>query len=114
MSGGDKPDLVARFEGMLAAGRDGALVRYGLGIEYLKRGDVETALVHLKNALEQDPGYSAAWKQYAGALAQAGQDAEALEAYRRGIEVAEGKGDMQAAKEMRVFLRRLHKQGAGS
>jgi hypothetical protein len=34
---------------------------------------------------------------------------EAVESYLRGIEVAEAKGDIQAAKEMRVFLNRLKK-----
>jgi hypothetical protein len=32
---------------------------------------------------------------------------EAADAYRRGIEVAERRGDQQAAKEMRVFLKRI-------
>jgi hypothetical protein len=35
---------------------------------------------------------------------------EALAAYRRGIAVAERKGDKQAAKEMTVFARRIEKQ----
>jgi hypothetical protein len=32
-----------------------------------------------------------------------------MEAYRRGIEIAEDKGDIQSAKEMRVFLKRQMK-----
>ena len=35
---------------------------------------------------------------------------DALDAYRRGIEVAERRGDKQAAKEMTVFAQRLEKQ----
>jgi hypothetical protein len=34
---------------------------------------------------------------------------EAIEAYTRGIQAAEEKGDKQAAKEMQVFKRRLEK-----
>ena len=59
--------------------------------------------------MAHDPGYSAAWKVYGRALAEAGRAEEAIEAYRRGIEAAESKGDIQAAKEMRVFRRRLEK-----
>ena len=38
-----------------------------------------------------------------------GQTRSAIEAYRRGIDAAQSKGDIQAAKEMRVFRRRLEK-----
>ena len=59
------------------------------------------------DAMNPDPDYSAAWKLYGKALTQAGRLDEARAAYGRGIEVAERKGDKQAAKEMRVFARRL-------
>jgi len=42
-------------------------------------------------------------------LEKSGLAAEALEAYRRGIEAAHTKGDKQAEKEMTVFMRRLEK-----
>ena len=48
--------------------------------------------------------------------ARSGQRSEdALDAYRHGIDVAERRGDKQAAKEMSVFARRLQKliDGAG-
>ena len=89
--------------------RDGALLRFSLGTEYLKGADFETAAAHLAAAVEKDPGYSAAWKFLGNALAQGGRDEEALAAYRKGIEVADKKGDKQAAKEMAVFARRLEK-----
>jgi len=44
------------------------------------------------------------------ALAAAARPAEAQEAYRQGIAAAERKGDVQAAKEMKVFLKRLTPQ----
>ena len=98
-----------RLEKLLASGKDNAVLRFSLGNEYLNSGDAVTACVHLKRALEHDPEYSAAWKAYGKALAQAEQAEEALAAYRRGIEVAEKKGDKQAAKEMAVFARRIEK-----
>jgi cytochrome c-type biogenesis protein CcmH/NrfG len=54
-----------------------------------------------------DPEYSAGWKALGRALTAAGRSADALAAYERGTEVAERRGDRQAAKEMRVFSARL-------
>jgi predicted Zn-dependent protease len=95
------------LEAMLARGQDGALLRFGLGDVCLKSGDAATAAIHLARAVELDPAYSAAWKLYGRALAESGRTTEAAEAYERGIGTAEAHGDLQAAKEMRVFLRRL-------
>jgi predicted Zn-dependent protease len=89
--------------------RDGALLRFSLGNEYLKSADFEHAIAHLEAAVEKDPGYSAAWKLLGRALGESGRTAEALSAYRKGMEVARGKGDLQAAREMAVFVRRLEK-----
>jgi len=101
---------IDKFEAMLAAGRDNALLRYSLGNEYLKQGDAATAAAHLRRAVEHDPKYSAAWKLLGRALADAGSSHDALAAYRQGIAVAEARGDKQAAKEMAVFARRIEKQ----
>jgi len=101
-----------RFEAMLAAGKDNALLRFGLGLHYLNAGDPARAATHLRAAVGQDPDYSAAWKLLGRALAGSGATSEACDAYRAGIEAAVRKGDKQAAKEMTVFLRRLDKQQA--
>lgn len=101
--------LIDNLETMLARGQDNALVRYGLGNEYLTLNEFDKAAVHLRKAVEFDPQYSAAWKSLGKALAAGGQPAEAVEAYEAGIRVADEKGDVQVAKEMRVFLKRLQK-----
>jgi len=106
-------DAAQRFEALLAAGKDGALLRFGLGNEYLKAGDAARAAGHLERAVALDPAYSAAWKLLGKAREQEGREADAMGAYRRGIEAAEKRGDKQAAKEMAVFLRRLEKRAAG-
>ena len=98
---------------LLAQGKDNALLRYTLGNECLKLGRVDAAVAHLKAALAFDPRYSAAWKTLGKAQHESGPLAEALETYRQGIAHAEAKGDIQAAKEMSVFARRIDKQLAG-
>ncbi len=102
-------NIIENLEAMLAQGKDSALLRYGLGSEYLKSRKYDNAVRHLQRAVELDPRYSAAWKQLGKALASARRQPEAMQAYEQGIRVAEDKGDVQAAKEMRVFLKRLQR-----
>lgn len=102
--------MIASLEKLLDGARDGALLRFSLGAEYLKAGNAEAAAGHLRQAVAFDPGYSAAWKLLGKALADGGSAQEALAAYRQGIEVAKSKGDKQAAREMSVFAKRIERQ----
>ncbi len=88
------------------------MLRFSLGGQYLKQDAIDKALEHLEQAVTLDPGYSAAWKLYGKACERAGEAGEAAEAYNRGIEAAEKHGDIQAMKEMQVFLKRLEKSQA--
>jgi len=101
--------VVDNLEALLAKGTDNALLRFGLANEYLKLGQSEQAIGHLRKALAHDPKYSAAWKRLGKTFADTGRTDEAIAAYESGIRAAEEKGDVQAAKEMRVFLKRLQK-----
>ena len=104
--------LISSLEKLIGTPRDGALLRYSLGSEYLKAGELERALGALREAVKRDPDYSAAWKRLGRALADAGHDAEALAAWQSGIEAAKRKGYRQAEKEMTVFARRLERNAA--
>ena len=53
-----------KLEALLTAGKDGPLLRYGLGQAFVQEGKWEEALRHLAKAVELDAGYSAAWKLY--------------------------------------------------
>ena len=103
--------MIAELEKLIGTPRDGALLRYSLGLEYAKAGSRERAIEQLREAIKRDPLYSAAWKALGKTLAEAGRPEEALDAYTRGIEAAKKKGDRQAEKEMTVFARRLTKRG---
>ena len=102
-------DLEA-LEQMLSQGQDNAMLRFTLGNLYLKADQLEAAILHLSEALKQNSRHSASWKALGKALAQAGRDSEAITTYRQGIQVAEELGDLQAAREMQVFLNRLLQQ----
>lgn len=100
-------DLTESLEALLAGGTDNAALRVALATRYLASGEADRALEHAGAAVDRDPDYSAAWRVLGKALTAAGRDDEARQAYEQGIEVAERRGDQQAAKEMRVFLKRL-------
>lgn len=101
--------IIDNFEAMLTRGQDSALLRYSLGMEYLKVDETAKALTHLCEAVRLDPGYSAAWKLYGKALAASDRPADALDAFDRGLAVAQSKGDVQAAKEISVFRKRAER-----
>jgi predicted Zn-dependent protease len=103
-------DLIANLEALLAKGGDGAALRLALASRYMDAGDAGAAVRHAQAAVRLDPEYSAGWKALGRALATAGRNAEAKQAYARGIEVAERRGDRQAANEMRVFSKRLERE----
>jgi predicted Zn-dependent protease len=111
--------IIANLEKLVGGPRDGAMLRFSLGNELLKTGEAAAAAQRFREALEKDANYSAAWKLLGKALTEAGDNAAALAAYEQGIAVAEARGDVQAAKEMTVFARRLQKlvspdSGAGN
>ena len=101
------------LEKLLGTPRDGALLRFSLGLEHLKAGDAAKAVTQLRDAVAKDPAYSAAWRALGKALEAAAQPGDALQAYRSGIAAAQKKGDKQAEKEMTVFARRLEKRIVG-
>lgn len=100
--------MIVNLEKLLGGPRDGAMLRFSLGNAWLA-DDPLIAAGYLRDAVIRDPAYSAAWKLLGKALDQGGDPQAALEAWREGIAVAERKGDIQAAKEMKVFARRVEK-----
>ena len=112
--GGSSPannEAVTRLRNLCGGPRDGALLRFALGNALLANAEAAAAAVELQRALDFDPGYSAAWKLLGRALVQAGDPARARRAWNEGIAAAVRAGDIQAQKEMQVFLKRLDKSG---
>lgn len=101
--------MISQLEKLLGTTRDGALLRYSLGLEHAKAGNNTRAIEYLRDAVARDPLYSAAWKALGKALTGVNPQ-EALAAYEQGIAAAKAKGDRQAEKEMSVFAKRLRKE----
>lgn len=102
---------IDNLQKLVGTPRDGALLRYGLGMAYAEAGNADEAIAQLWRAVEFDAGYSAAWSALGRALADAGQRDEALAAWARGLEAARARGDKQAEKVMTVYVKRLAARG---
>jgi predicted Zn-dependent protease len=100
--------IVARLEALQAKDPDNALLRFSLGNAYLGAKRYADAAAQFSEAVRLNPNYAAAWKLLGKALTETGDTAGAADAYRRGIAAAEASGHIQAAKEMKVFLKRLN------
>jgi len=100
---------IASLEHLVGGPRDGHLLRFSLGNEYLNAGDTGKAIEHLARAAEISPQHSATWHLLGKAYLAAQQPVAARAAFERGVAVAEHNGDAQALKVMRVALRRLDK-----
>ena len=100
---------IKALEKMIEQGKDSALIRYGLGVAYsaLPEGaGLERAIHHLDACLDRDPSYSAAYLNLGQSLMSLEDFERAVNAFEKGIEVAETQGDKQAAKTMAVFKKR--------
>lgn len=101
---GPAPEALER---MLAAGRDGALLRMSLALAYHRRDDPHTASMHATKALEFDADFTAAHRLQGLLALELGDAAQAEAAFAKGLEVAQRRGELQLVKELTVRLRRL-------
>ncbi|MGA8259463.1 MAG: tetratricopeptide repeat protein [Arenicellales bacterium] len=102
--------LIDNLEKMLTDGKDGAMLRFGLGNAYFQNKDYPKAAEHLAKAVELDKGYSAAWKLLGRAFVELDDLDGAKRTFEEGILHAGAKGDKQAVKEMQVFLKRVDRR----
>lgn len=103
--------LVERLRAQVGGPRDGALLRFSIGNALLGDGMYSEAATSFREALAFDRDYSAAWKLLGKALLADDDEAGAADAWREGVEAAGRRGDIQAGKEMTVFLNRLSRKG---
>jgi tRNA(Ile)-lysidine synthase len=80
--------------------------RHALAMEYIKRGDDETARQMLESALEIDPGYIGSYYHLGKLLERSGEENAAAEVYRKGMEMAQVAGDRHAFGELQTALSR--------
>ena len=92
------PAIVQNLTKLIGAPRNGVLLRFSRGSDYLKSGDAAQAAAHWRAAVAKDPACSSAGKLPGRALTQSGDIPVALELHCSGLDSAKQKGDKQAAK----------------
>jgi Tfp pilus assembly protein PilF len=86
---------------------EGAFGRYGLAMEYVRLGDLETAVDEFAALLRHNPGYAAGYFHGGQTLEKLGRIEDARELYRKGIDVTTASGDGHTRSELIGALQML-------
>lgn len=92
---------------MLAEMPDDHELRYMLAMEHVSAGDDGAAVAVFEELMRRAPDYPPGYHQAARALARLDRLDEARAVLRRGIPVAQARGDAHTAGEMTEFLQGL-------
>jgi tetratricopeptide (TPR) repeat protein len=104
------PELVERQEAAVAASPADVRARLALAGSYRKLGMAAMAVAQLKAALAADAQMSVVYLELGRALEEAGVPSEAADTYRRGIPLADGKGDLMPRNQMQTRLAALERK----
>ncbi len=103
-------DRMSMLKEFLAQNPNDSFARYGLALEYVKAGQVETALAEFRKITETNPDYVAAYQMAAQTLAQQGRNEEAIKMLADGIACARRIGNNHAMSEMEGLLQELKEE----
>ena len=81
--------------------------RYGLAMEYVRAGELETAVGEFETLLQHNPNYAAGYFHGGQTLEKLGRIEEAREIYRKGIDVTGATGDGHTRSELLAALQML-------
>jgi Tfp pilus assembly protein PilF len=104
MAGEERIKALKEF---LAKDPDDSFSRYALALEYNGMGESESAISALKELLQRDTKYIAAYQQLGQIYCKLNKTSDAKRFYRKGIEVAEGANDIHAKQEMEEELEEI-------
>lgn len=98
---------IAQFEKLVAHNAQDVLSRFTLGRAYLEAGRADDSIRTLEELLALKPDYTAAFVLLGEAYEKAGKLARAIKTYTKGIELAQGRGDLHPRNQMQERLERL-------
>lgn len=103
-------DRIALLTEVLTQNPSDAFARYGLAMEYSKRGDLERALEEFGKLLSVHPDYTVGYFMAAQTLTSANRTDEAKRMLVDGIAAARRTGNQHAQSEMTAMLEDLKSQ----
>ena len=92
------------LKNMLAQNPQDSFARYGLAMEHVNRGEMESALGEFRILLDHNPNYAAAYFHGGQALEKLGRIEDARAFYQKGIEVTARLGDRHTQSELQAAL----------
>jgi tetratricopeptide (TPR) repeat protein len=100
-------DRIAALRALAESDPADATAWFLLGRELLATGRAAEAVPAFASAIVADADYTAAYRQLGSAFEGVGRVKDAVETYRKGLEVAERTHDLQTGKEMTAMLKRI-------
>src|ERR1700689_1732899 len=90
------------LKAMVAQNPADAFARYGLAMELVKAGQLESAVAEFRALLEHNPNYAAAYFHGGQVLEKLGDVEQARALYEKGIEVTARTGDQHTKSELQA------------
>jgi predicted Zn-dependent protease len=100
-------DKIAGLKEILTMDPGNAFARYGLAMEYVNLGEIDTGLAEFDSLLTAHPDYTAGYQMAAQTLAKVERIPEAIEKLKAGIATARRTGNTHAMSEMQGMLDEL-------
>ena len=97
-------DRLVTLQQLLARSPNDARLRFGIALEYEKRGDWENAANAFRDYLAAADDEGNAWGRLGHALKELGRTDDARQAYQTGVDVARAHGHPSMAAEFEEIL----------
>ena len=97
-------DRKSQLQALLSDFPDDPFIKYGIAMEEVSAGDLETGLKSFEDLILQHPDYVPAYLQAGQVAGRMENSQRAREIYTRGIVVAKKAKDFKASGEMEQFM----------
>lgn len=97
-------DRLETLKTMVAQDPTNAFAQYGLAMEFVSRGDLQSAVEQFEKVLDVNPDYAAAYFHAGQALEKLARTDDARSVYERGIVVTRRTGDAHTQAELQAAL----------
>jgi len=89
---------------MLETNPNDSFLKYAAALEYEKDGDRKSAISVIQKLLDHDADYLGAYYKLGKLLEEEGREKDAIEIYRRGLEVSKKTSDLKTEGELTEAL----------
>ena len=95
------------LQNMLEEDPNDSFLLFAIAKEYEKQNDLVTSISYYEKVIENDSNYTGVYYHLGAALAEIGQKDNAIEIYKKGIEICKSQGDQHSLSELKSVLMNL-------